>query len=227
MMMKEMVPTNYKTDNIIAWYDGIQNVGENQHSNSSDNWIDLTSNHNNIVLTRSSWDENSLYIEHDVHGTFTSKFKPVVEEIVIKIDEATSSYGECPVVCKLNGVGFYILHFSTSLYLYFTDNYNNINRNIRYYTTSPLKMGDKICVQVVIGEIQANNNAYGWKCFINGIERTVRYVDAGINVDDYDINGRTDKYFKGHIYSMRFHNAVLSDKELKNNYKLDKKRFKI
>ena len=236
--IKISVPTaDYISNGLIAHYDGINNTGKNEHSNSIMTWNDISESNVTATLSNSfthdgvtnGWVEDGLLFpmstsinEYNSDGIYdTNAYSSMTFEIVMT-----------PVT---------VLGTSGTDYVYPLRLYNTAGTSIT------LQIGTRKNVSLMYGE--GHNTVFSTGISVNqGNKYTLTFVQNALTSRSIYINGslkqsttiselteidfsrvKITSHTKGGyiIHSVRIYNRVLSEDEILSNYNKDVIRFGV
>ena len=217
------VPTarDYVQDGLVAMWDGIENAGWGEHSESNEKWVELIS----LKEATKESDVRQVITLSDgfrfVKGGFKTKVlldNIVAIEAVLRVDTAQNSG---PLLCSTRD----------RIQLVLVSNADGAQYVALTYTTSSYKkanvpIGKKFSVSI--------REDLG---FTNGIDSTV--VDSSVKGWGFNYGNGTIAYylpnnfqevftnFVGDIHSLRCYSRHLTIDEIAANYAVDKARFNL
>lgn len=217
--------SDYVKDGIAISLDGKNNT-VNGHSNESTIWQDLSVNKFKCSLNGvATWRDNSLYFDGvDDYVEISQINYPYAsfECVFTSEDKLTGTpciFGNW----QSGGGGIYIDNGYIYASLYINSNYQEIKID------SPIEIGKKYSVSLTFdGRVM--------KAYVNGkFEKSIDIdgkienpqdsvaMSVGANINRIGVSD----YFKGLVYNARYYSRALNEKEVKQNFKIDKIRFGI
>ena len=216
----------YVTNGLIALYDGINNAGYGKHSTEGI-WVDLVGGLKALAPDTTSWDNNCVVLDKNTNKSisFPSYYGDAKTiEIVYKVDDTQNTqYKEAAVLTGLFGYGLYNQVGSN---IFFTDNSHTTTSNKRYIAPYDAPYGTKTVVSYIKGTTTANDTT-GWKCYVNGEQKTINYGGSGIATYGPGIQIRADRKFTGNVYCIRIYDRELTAQEILANQAIDNTRFNL
>lgn len=239
----EMSAKNYIQNGLVAMWDGIENIGWKQHSDSASAWVNLMGNSNyNFTLMNASWASDGLITNQSYDRAaesissiaYTSN---LTTEIVFEI-YAVPSVGR-HVFFKLgstlkSGSSNRVMRglaFKTDPPIGWQFKNNSVMTNSGYNTppiNTPLSIATVYAVPSgstsdMISQnpirIVINNQAQSLTWGVDGFASSF----AGMFISTTsNSNG-----FYGKVHAIRIYNRQLSNTEIGQNYAIDKQRFGI
>ena len=212
---------NYVKDGLILWLDGIKNT-RHGHDEASTVWEDLSGNNNDYQLTNVKINLNSIYYfgqkdsnafnEDNVREIFGENFNDSrTIELVIERDNNNSG------VVLIGG--------------------KNSSKAFGFHGISNIivSCGDHFEKQFTINKIDGiHNYTVIYSDDVSLYQDTDEMISNGTQVWTYYDNnsyiatrGSLANPYKGNIMTIRIYNRVLTDKEIKQNYEVDKLRFNM
>ena len=224
---------DYIQDGLVALWDGIENVGYGQHSDTLSSWVDLTGNGNNMPVGNSTILEDAVVFDNGRYNAFfgTRAITPQIE--VVLVPNLTANYNQN--VISPYGCGpyarFIIIKRSNRLLIPLAySNYMNWGCRCADITDYD---GIPVAVSILWGYCSNANNSRN-NAYINGIEDVTILESAILSGYDYCTdNGKMHIGFEGSLTNyrtktvkcIRLYNRELTPKEVRYNYLIDKIRF--
>lgn len=225
---KEIEPEYIKTG-LVLHYDGINNIGQgdNNHSNTTTIWKDLSGNGNDGTINSAILGDNYVQLdgEHswvncgEINNDYTTL--EVVMEAISLNDSRHRIFGNW----QNSGCGLY------------TD---NIGRIISDVYTDGWKSASTSANSIVVNKkyyIALTYDGHNEIIYINGLNKTSQAYEGTIMPPsnntvmclgcDPNGNNANQGFLNGKIYSARIYNKALSSIEVANNFQIDKSRFGI
>lgn len=221
----------YVQNGLIAHYDGENNIGV-EHDLTSTIWKDLSGNGNDATLNNfdtlssSGWEEKALNFD-GIDDWVLTPIEDIGEqhtyEIALNIPQVITKNEE------------YIFNFSNSVGLFYDGIRltKNAIMNIESYSNhdaNPISYNEYVGKNQLFTISAIKNSA---STFYSNGEAKLNYTSGSIEnttseklvIGDLRAEGKVN--FTGKIYSFRFYNRALTEKEIKINYEIDKYRFGI
>ena len=205
--------SSYVQTGLIAMYDGIENAGAGQHSNSATTWKDLSGNGYHMTLTGSgTWDTDHFQFSNAYFLVDGANWPDIATiEIVTTFNSETASYwlqkGTLSLHAYYNSGDYYAVldgiykkrkQFSSA---------SLSSISAKYSTNDVWQDG----VALSDGSRSTNNTITSSDNFVVG----KRYYSGYRNA------------FGGSMYSIRVYSRALSAEEIAFNYNIDKQRFSL
>jgi hypothetical protein len=239
----EMSAKNYIQNGLVAMWDGIENIGWKQHSDSASTWVNLMGNSNyDFTLLNASWASDGLITNqnYDRAAESTSSIaytSNLTTEIVFEIYAVPSVVRQ--VFFKLgdtlkSGSSDRIMRclaFQTATPIGWQFKNNSVMTNSGYNTppiNTPLSIATVYAVPSGSTSnrlsqnptrILINNQALSLTWYVNGFASSF----TGMTISAISISNG----FYGKVHAIRIYDRQLSDTELNKNYLIDKQRFGI
>lgn len=221
----------YAEKQLILHLDAINNIGEGdkKHSTTSNIWKNLAGNNNNGVITGAVWNENNLSLDGQDDwinlGRFMDKHKMTVETTVMLRNIQT---GNRDIIGNWDagGYGIYINSAKaiSAIWVQGNSDYTRINPNYNLELNK-------------IYNISTTYDGNTYKMFINGEKKEEKAITGKIKnpanntimAIGADPSGEKamGEFLDMNVYSTRIYDRALTEKEVKNNYEIDKARFGI
>lgn len=213
-------------ENLLVHYNGIYNISETEHDNTTSSWYDLSGAGNNGAIKNGSFwgddhlifDGSSTWVNTGIHS-FTNEASM---EIMFLTPNPTVKNKALMSCTETGGMNFYIQNGKIEAQVYLGSAYSNlyapINANEITYMTLTIK--DNIATLykngILIDQVIASGK---WKynskiCTAIGAEPNSGTTVAG-------------NYFKGKVYSARIYDRQLTETEVYQNFETDKETFSI
>lgn len=223
----------YNTNGLIAMWDGIWNAGLGEHSNSTNVWIDLSTNHfNGVQRQATGWHwTNNAYIGETQSGqgfTIPVEFSSILNSLqnnhTIEIITSSGSNKRMTLFGQFNG--------NTSTTLNF-EKYNDANQSSRaYYGGAPNLLGGTLPIGIrntfTILSTSTNVEIYHNGKFENS---TTWPTTVPAKIDENFIIGgepsRSTMSLVGEICAIRIYDRPLTSEEIKQHALIDAIRFDI
>ena len=224
------IKDDYVKNGLILYLDGINNSGEG-HSATTSVWKNLNGKGNNGSIVGASWINNGLSFDgiDDYVPIAELNYPEFTVEITFEASKLIGSSNEQKLICSHNQGGFDICimddYITSSTYIngeYRTlqDKRQIITTNKKYNVTMTTNGSEiKLYVNgVLVSNISVENGVIGYPS-----NNSVVMLGANPNGNSPEVS----VFFNGTIYSVRMYNRVLMEKEIKNNYDMDKSRFGV
>ena len=239
----EMSAKNYIQNGLVAMWDGIENIGWGQHSDSASAWVNLMGNSNyDFTLQNASWASDGL-ITNQSYGRAAESISSIAytsnltTEIVFEI-YAVPSVGR-QVFFKLGNTlksgsssrVMRALSFKTDSPIGWQFKNSSVMTNSGYNTppiNTPLSIATVYAVPSGSTEQRLNQNPT--RIVINNQTQSPTWgTDGFASVFEGMFISATSNSngFYGKVHAIRIYNRQLSDTELNKNYLIDKQRFGI
>ena len=199
--------SGYVNDSRILFLDGINNSGT-YHNNNAKCWKDINGDiKTNELADLSRWRDNSLRFDGN--------------EIALKSVDLLSNNYTVEVVFSLSELSNENIICQTDKFIVGVNNEKNLyfyskDLGKRYYTTLDIELEKRYTFTTTIKDSKVN-------VYINGSIVDCKNVSE-INTNNSKFMGRE---FYGNIFSIRIYTRNLNEKEIVNNYSLDKFRYDI
>ena len=224
--------SKYVQDNLVLFYDGLNNTGSG-HSNKATTWKDLsTSNFDGTLMNfgDNSWTNNSLTFDgiDDWVKIAQMDYSNITVEVVMEYYNLDGD-SEIDVVTNWQSGGYGIdIHDSTYrdrntfAFLLSGKGYQYIQSD------NPAKIGKKY---ILTGSYDGSIVKF-WE---NGIKKESNLEGTIGNTQDNTVmvlggnpkGENSDASFNGKIYAVRIYSKALTDEEVKQNYELDVQRYGV
>lgn len=236
---------NYIQNGLVAMWDGIENIGWGQHSDSATTWVDLkgTTNYDFLLRNSYTWASN---------GLITSPTYDRIAETTSSIPYATNLTTE--IVFET-----YAFPTTASRILFFKlgetlpyGNYNWAMRSLMFthngtgkigwmfkshsilsntgYSNPPLNtpMSISTVYAVPSGSDDNKRKQNPTRVLFDGVAKSPSWASDGSAIGGQMwISNNSTNGFYGKVYAIRVYNRQLSNDEIGQNYAIDKQRFGI
>lgn len=204
---------NYVKDSLMIQLDGIKNTRSGHNANAVE-WEDLVGPYGFTKTDKFSFSDNCILVT----GQIESKYGVIVpDEYTLEIIYQYSGNANYGIGMEQFSPIFRGRRDTVSWWARQTPDNGDSTR--LYY-------GSKLTVNI-LHSITITQNANGGKCYYNGILKKS-------NSDVFSYNGYQkirnyigSEVMTGKIYTIRLHKRALTDKEIMQNYEIDKIRFNI
>lgn len=227
--------SKYVQDDLVLFYDGINNTG-NGHSNKATTWKDLsTSNFDGTLMNfeDNSWTSNSLKFDgiDDWVKIARMDYPSITIEIVMEYENLDRN-SEIVVIANWQDGGYGIdIHDSHDSTYKDRNSFSLglLGKGYQYvWADSPAKIGKKY---TLTGSYDGNTIKF-WE---NGIKKESNLEGTIGNTQDNTVmvlggnpkGENSDASFNGKIYAVRIYSKALTDEEVKQNYELDVQRYGV
>ncbi|MCI8519153.1 MAG: hypothetical protein HFJ51_03520 [Clostridia bacterium] len=244
----EQIKKKYIEDKLIARYDGIENTREG-HKDNATIWEDISGNNRDLIMYNSGitktvfWEEDGLVnVEESVMCLKTN--------LIPELQTLKSETIEIVLYCAQDGTNVTrdVINTISANYQPWSGAGVNLSQNqlLEVYnhdnggTVIPKAYNFDNCKKVYVAVVlEEYNNGNGYtKLYINGKEYSkelrkgemaaIQDINANhISMFNFSPSATKDNSFVGKIYSARVYGKALSTEEIKNNYDLDNKKYKI
>lgn len=211
---------DYIQNGLICWLDGIKNT-PNGHEDAFDKWYDL-SNHGNHGIVRGNIEVLTDRVKTTSNGS-----------IELNQNIASTTYRYEILTRYQHSRALDVYAFMGGALNYPSLIVSGVQHALEFNTGEPsftygISINDKILVDNSVmlfsfrGEI-GNENVY-----INGNQKNLtRFANNYTPSRPYYLGRRVDNYYPHEFLCIRVYNRELTEAEIKHNYAVDKKRFKI
>ena len=212
-------------NNLIAWYDGIQNTNDG-HSYNTTTWTDLTGNNSTgATINGTTWTPNGLLFNGSTNNwvNMNSILMPEQDNFTVDITFSLNAYtsGEYFVLSQID-----MSNLTNRTGLCYGDSkllLQNIGASSTdlCYDYNP-KITEKVNMTIV-------RNGDTLELWANG-EKVDEQSTPGLKISQINTTlGKwgTNYYFNGIIYSIKVYNTNLIETQIKRNYNENNNRFKI
>jgi Tfp pilus assembly major pilin PilA len=220
--VEEVVASEYVSDGLIVHYDAINNTGEgdDKHSTTTTVWKDLSGNDNDGTLNgfsnteESGWQEDRLVFDGE---------KDYVAKTGITID---GSNGTVEIIAKAIS-GMYMFRSDASGARTYISKVRtgkgNPDVTTDFVTNDTSDLSSRVLKWYTIDGQSSFVNYYNT---VKSEEKNFTSTDNGtyISIGSF-LNTTAEQLAKMEVYAVRVYNRVLTDAEVKMNYKIDKERF--
>ena len=222
-VISETASMDYVQDGLVLLLDGIRNT-RSGHSTSTNVWEDLSGNNYDYTLNNIKINDNNIYFKGTANSYALRKenlseifgntlYDDRTIEIVVK-DTSDSHIWICGNSSSRKAIGIYGGTLNVSI---FPDNVSTFTLKssalkVNNYSILHKKEGE-ICVYQNDEQLFKTNNLNCWNH-----SGEVSYIGNS------STNGTP---LNGEIYSIRVYNRILTEREIKNNYEVDKIRYNI
>ena len=211
--------SSYIQDGLIAMYDGIENAGAGQHSNSATTWKDLSGNGWDLTLggnnTANKWETD--------HFNFVSFSNTIGQRFTL---DATN-------MGSIKTLEFCMENAGEAVLLHYRDDFGFVvdGRNGGYAykwlnnssTARAFPFGKNSGSIDIDNNIMYRNNVL---CSAQSNGRTTVSTNSELIIGCKLYNG-----YRGHtsfkLFNLRFYNRILTDEERALNYAIDQLRFNL
>ena len=222
-VISEAASMDYVQDGLVLLLDGIRNT-RSGHSTSTNVWEDLSGNNYDYTLNDIKINDNNIYFKGTANSYALRKenlseifgntlYDDRTIEIVVK-DTSDSHIWICGNSSSRKAIGIYVgtLNVSISPDNVSTFTLKSSALKVNNYSILHKKEGE-ICVYQNDEQLVKTNNLNCWNH-----SGEVSYIGNS------STNGTP---LNGEIYSIRVYNRRLTEREIKNNYEVDKIRYNI
>ena len=222
-VISETASMDYVQDGLVFLLDGIRNT-RSGHSTSTNVWEDLSGNNYDYTLNDIKINDNNIYFKGTANSYALRKenlseifgntlYDDRTIEIVVK-DTSDSHIWICGNSSSRKAIGIYVgaLNVSISPDNVSTFTLKSSALKVNNYSILHKKEGE-ICVYQNDEQLVKTNNLNCWNH-----SGEVSYIGNS------STNGAP---LNGEIYSIRVYNRILTEREIKNNYEVDKIRYNI
>ena len=222
-VISETASMDYVQDGLVLLLDGIRNT-RSGHSTSTNVWEDLSGNNYDYTLNDIKINDNNIYFKGTANSYALRKenlseifgntlYDDRTIEIVVK-DTSDSHIWICGNSSSRKAIGIYVgtLNVSISPDNVSTFTLKSSALKVNNYSILHKKEGE-ICVYQNDEQLVKTNNLNCWNH-----SGEVSYIGNS------STNGTP---LNGEIYSIRVYNRRLTEREIKNNYEVDKIRYNI
>jgi hypothetical protein len=230
---RDYTASDYVQDGLVAMWDGIENSGYGEHSDTLKTWVDLTGNGNDMPVGGYTILDDGVVFNNarspDYFGT--RALTPQIE--VVLVPDASANYNQNVIAPYGSGpyARFIIIKRSNRLIVPLAySNFQNWGCRCADITDYD---GIPVAVSIRWGYCSNANNSRN-NAYINGIENvTILDSAASVGFDYCTDNGKMHIGFEGSLTNyktktvkcIRLYNRELSPKEVRYNYEIDKRRF--
>ena len=209
---------NYVHDAANLFLDGIWNSGEGVHSDILTGWVDLSGNCQPTPLgTGNTVGTNCITSDGTDNGRMTV---PDVDPINLTtftlelIYQKAGVYSQNkPIIGRNHASSYYVNIVGDNLVVWIGNEPNSVGKNMD---------------ETAIHTLQVTCTGTTATAWVDGIKTAENYtVNAQKTSDKLLLFGSVSipTCFDGSIFAVRLHNRILTDKELAQNYEVDKQRF--
>ena len=233
---------DYVQDYLFLHLDGINNE-INEHNSNAKTWTNLVDNEydlNMLGFNNLNWtDDNGLYFD-GIDDSIDTGFNQETLGDNITIDavvntEETSNYRG---LIGYHGESVGDIIYYKGLAIQFINNklswfyYNTAAKGSCFVELSEEQTANLKGKKVEITTVMSGNNFVG--IYINGKEASK--VNCAVSFDPWEEDNliiaksfkfSEDRYFKGTIYNYKIYNKALTDREIEQNYKVNKQRYEL
>ena len=203
---------NYVKDSLMLWLDGIENT-KNGHNANATEWEDLVGPYGFTKTSAFSFGDNHILAT----GKIDSKYGAIIP----------SEY-TLEIIYQYNGTGNYGIGFIEN-----SPMFRGRRDTVSWWARKSPDTSDSTRLYYNKFEINASHsivitqNANGGKCYYNGVLKQSN-SDIFSNSNYQKIcNYTSSEVMTGKIYAVRLYKRALTDKEIMQNYEIDKHRFGI
>ncbi len=229
----------YTQDGLLLHFDGIDNT-RNGHSDTTEVWEDLSGNNKDGELKYFAFDETSGWLEDglrfdglDDGVSLGSKIKDLLKsdftiEMVFNCDELDTRdilLGNYERDYYGNNVNFEI--YRNYLFRLYWNSGNPDYRGSLMMDTNKFNININLNKTMGIVNIYKNDKLILTTTDERFTTYNFDYSYVYLGRDNRPIDSETGVALKGVINSVRIYNRKLNDVEIKNNYEIDKNRFKF
>jgi hypothetical protein len=215
------VSTNeYANDNLVAYYDAIDNtaLGNSMHSNDTSIWRDITANLNDCIFDSSHipiWSTSSF--TPDTSGTYATcnitQTLAIKDKITIQVVEKITSTAEDTVLFANNQNAMQIGNANMTFRVgnsALTSSNNSLEANATYTLTSTFDS-----TKIPNARIYKDDTEIGSTTLTSTLDTTNKQL----------LLGSATNPIKGTIYAIRIYKDALSNEQIELNASLDKMRY--
>lgn len=223
-----------KREDLIFYYDGINNMGEGlPHNNNTTVWYDLSGNGNNGSVNGCMWGGDSIILEGNSSAPYTW----------VHCGNHTlpnSSQATLEMLCQTPIVGTNIMYMggnggnsaSGSIYLaQYNNNYEGRSIASSLYSAAAPAISKELALLSVV----VNGNSL--RLYKNGVlaKETIAsrnfsvnntsycFVIGGLSYNQNSIN--TGNMYRGRVFSHRLYSVALTDEEISDNFDAEMERY--
>lgn len=216
-------------DDLVAYYDGINNANSTSHSSNTNVWKDLSGNNRDGIISNATWEDNCLNFNGTSSWVNIGEFNPE-QNVTLDLTVSATDWGstEKDIIANYHNGG-YGLDIGTEGILRF----EAFILNTGYRTANDIKTFEKNKKV----KITATYNGSIMKLYINGVLVRDTEISGKIKAPTNNTvmalganpNGTSSEssYFNGKIYNARIYSKALTADEVSTNYQIDKARFGI
>ena len=213
------------TNNLILYYDAINNTGSGEHDSSVTSWVDLSGNGNNGTINNGTWYDNYLAFNGD--STWVNcgvhNYDHITYEVIVEFGEVGGASEESnSVICNHQSYGCGIIQKDAQYCgCAYVDSWNfaygqPVKANVRMglamtYDGNILKLFRN---GMLVSSVEASG------VIKPPISNTVLSVGSNPNGTKGGV-----QFLTGNVYSVRVYNSALTDEEILSNYEDDLTRY--
>lgn len=235
----------YIQDGLVAMWDGIENVGWGQHSDSAATWVDLkgTTNYNFILQNSYTWASNGLITSptYDMVAETTSSI-PYATNLTTEIVFETYAFPTTASRISFFKLGealpFGNYHWAMRSLMFTNNGTGKIGWMFKThsilsntgYSNPPLNtpMSISTVYAVPSGSDDNKRKQNPTRVLFDGVAKSPSWASDGAAISgEMWISNNSANGFYGKVYAIRVYNRQLSNDEIGQNYAIDKQRFGI
>lgn len=223
-----------KKENLVFYYDGINNMGEGlPHDNNTTIWYDLSGNGNNASVNGCMWGGDSVILEGNSSSPYTWVYcgnhtLPNASQATLEMLCQTPIVGTNTMYMGGNGGN----SASGSIYLaQYNNNYEGRSIASSLYSAAAPAVSKELALLSVV----VNGNSL--RLYKNGVlaKETIASRNFSVNNTSYCfvIGGlsysqnsiSTGNMYRGRVFSHRLYSVALTDEEISDNFDAEMERY--